>query len=163
MKWFDRQFNFGLPTAMLPFYLDRLEGTIYRLEARIKGVSEKALSTQHDGKWSIKQNIGHLAEVDEISTRRIDEMMEGVSTLSPAVFEPRGDYNTQPVADVLHFFRHSRLTSLIRYRALREENLFKASIHPRLRVKMTPVDLAWFDAEHDDHHLVTIYQILKKG
>jgi hypothetical protein len=27
---------------------------------------------------------------------------------------------------------------------------------------MTPVDLAWFDAEHDDHHFVTINKILKE-
>ncbi len=25
---------------------------------------------------------------------------------------------------------------------------------------MTPVDLAWFDAEHDDHHLVRMGEIL---
>ena len=25
---------------------------------------------------------------------------------------------------------------------------------------MTPVDLAWFDAEHDDHHLVKINEII---
>jgi uncharacterized damage-inducible protein DinB len=162
MKWFERQFSFGLPLAMLPFYLDRLEGTIYRLEARVKGVPEEVLSKQHDGKWSIKQNIGHLAEVDEISTKRIDEMMEGMSTLSPAVFEPRGDYNAQSITDVLHFFRNTRLKNLVRYHALQEEDLPKASMHPRLRVKMTPVDLAWFDAEHDDHHLVTIHEILKK-
>lgn len=163
MQWFDRQFTFGLPLAMLPFYLDRLEGTIYRLEARVKGMPDDVLSKQHDGKWSIKQNIGHLAEVDEISLKRIDEMMEGVSTLTPAVFEPRGNYNAQPIPDVLHFFRRTRLRNLVRYKALAAENLAKASMHPRLRVKMTPVDLAWFDAEHDDHHLVTIHEILKRS
>ena len=26
---------------------------------------------------------------------------------------------------------------------------------------MSPVDLAWFDAEHDDHHLVRINEILE--
>ncbi len=25
---------------------------------------------------------------------------------------------------------------------------------------MTPVDLAWFDAAHDDHHLVKINEII---
>ena len=25
---------------------------------------------------------------------------------------------------------------------------------------MTPVDLAWFDAEHDDHHLVRMNEII---
>jgi hypothetical protein len=34
-------------------------------------------------------------------------------------------------------------------------------MHPRLKVPMTPVDLAWFDAEHDDHHLVKINFIIE--
>ncbi|HET9486764.1 MAG TPA: hypothetical protein VFO54_04995, partial [Chryseosolibacter sp.] len=33
------------------------------------------------------------------------------------------------------------------------------SLHPRLNVMMNPVDLAYFDAEHDDHHLVKISEI----
>jgi len=163
MKWFDRQFTFGFPVTMLPFFLDRLEGTIYRLEARIKGVPEEILSKQTDGKWSIKQNIGHLAEVDEISTKRIGEMAAGVPVLTPAVIQPRGDYNAQPVAEVLHFFRNNRLKNLERYKAITLDELSKGSQHPRLKVHMTPVDLAWFDAEHDDHHLVTLHEILKKG
>jgi hypothetical protein len=36
----------------------------------------------------------------------------------------------------------------------------KSSIHPRLKVPMTPVDLAMFDAEHDDHHLLRISEII---
>ena len=162
MKWFDRQFTFGFPVAMLPFFLERLEGTIYRLEARVRNIPEDVLSKQTDGKWSIKQNIGHLAEVDEISTKRIGEMASGVAVLSPAVFEPRGDYNTQPISQVLHYFRTNRLKNLDRYKTIGLEDLDKASLHPRLKVTMTAVDLAWFDAEHDDHHLVTIHEILKR-
>jgi len=40
------------------------------------------------------------------------------------------------------------------------DELAKSSIHPRLKVNMTPVDLAWFDAEHDDHHLMRISEII---
>jgi len=36
-----------------------------------------------------------------------------------------------------------------------------AATHPRLKVKMTPVDLAFFDAEHDDHHLLKISDIIR--
>jgi hypothetical protein len=162
MKWFDRQFTFGQPAAMLPIYLERLEGTIYRIEARVKGVPDETLSYQPDGKWSIKQHIGHLGEMDALSYRRVDEMIQGVSTITPGSFDG-GTYHTHPIADVLHFFRNNRLRNLARYRTLDEEALAKASLHPRLRTKMTPIDMAMFDADHDDHHLVIIHEILKKG
>src|ERR1044071_2470801 len=107
LDWFDRTFAFGVPQAMLPFYLERLEGSIYRIEAKVKGVSDKVLSEKYNGKWSIKQNIGHLAEVDLVSNKRIDEMRSGAATLSPAVFEPQ-DYNPWPIEKVVKFFREAR-------------------------------------------------------
>jgi hypothetical protein len=159
MNWFERSFNFGLPKTMLPFYLERLEGTIYRIDHKIAGVSDDVLSTQYNDKWSVKQNIGHLAEVDRIANKRIDEMVAGVAVLSPAVFEPQ-DYNPWSVEKVLSFFRESRLANINKYRGLSDLHLSKGSIHPRLKVMMTPVDLAWFDAEHDDHHLLKISDII---
>ena len=161
LLWFERQFTFGCPAAMLPFYLERLEGTIIRLEEKVKGFPEEILSTKLNTKWSVKQNIGHLAEVDQIASRRIDEILGGVSPLSPAVFEPGGDYNRQPVDQVIAFFSDHRKNNLVKYRSLMESDLQKSSLHPRLKLQVTPVDLAWFDAEHDDHHLVTINELLK--
>jgi hypothetical protein len=158
--WFERQFVFPLPQGMLPFYLERLEGTLARLERKTRGVSEEVLSNKLDGKWSVKQNIGHLAEVGEISLRRIDEMRQGISPLSPAVFEPHGDYNAQSISEVLHIFKISREKNIAKYRNVSEADLKKSSLHPRLKVHMNAVDLAWFEAEHDDHHLVRISEIL---
>ena len=161
LEWFDRQFEFGLPIGMLPFYIERLRGTISRLEAKVMGVDERILSDKLDGKWSVKQNIGHLAEVDEIANKRIDEIIAGVPTMSPAVFEPRGDYNQQTVYEVLAHFLRNRTRNIDRYHELTGNELEKSSLHPRLRLMMTPVDLAWFDAEHDDHHLVRINEIIR--
>ncbi|HMG94257.1 MAG TPA: DinB family protein [Chryseolinea sp.] len=160
LEWFERKFTFGLPTGMLPFYLERLEGTLNRIESKVKGVSEEVLSQKLDNKWSVKQNIGHLAEVDEIAIKRIGEMVRGVSPMSPAVFEPRGDYNQQSVEEVIAYFRKTRDTNVKRYGELTSDELERSSLHPRLKVNMTPVDLAWFDAEHDDHHLVRISEII---
>ena len=103
LPWFERNLKFGLPAVMLPYYLERLGGTFVRMEAKVKGVSEEILSTRLDNKWSVKQNIGHLAEVDRIAYKRLDEMTSGVSVLSPAVFEPQ-DYNPWPIEKVLNFF-----------------------------------------------------------
>jgi hypothetical protein len=161
IKWFERHFTFGLPAGMLPFYLERLEGTAARIETKVAGISDQVLSNKLDGKWSIKENIAHLAEVDEIALKRIDEMQLGVSPMSPAVIQPGKDYNAMPVSDVIKFFRTNRQKNLDKYKSLTDSELGRQSLHPRLKVQLTPVDLAWFDAEHDDHHLVRVGEILR--
>lgn len=160
LEWFERKFDFPVPQRMLPFYLERLQGTITRIEQKVLGASNDVLSNKLDGKWSIKQNIAHLAEVDEIANKRIDEMLNGVSPMSPAVFEPKFDYNAQSIEEVIRFFRENRKKNLQKYSSIRESDLSKSSLHPRLKVELTPVDLAFFDAEHDDHHLVRVNEIL---
>jgi hypothetical protein len=159
MPWFERNLKFGYPKEMLPFFLERLEGTIIRIEQKVKGVDDKILSQKFNGKWSIKENIGHLAEVDEVANKRIDEMAKGATIMSPAVFEPQ-DYSSWPIEKIIALFRKNRLSNIKKYNNIKEDDLLKASQHPRLKVMMTPVDLAWFDAEHDDHHLVKINEIL---
>jgi hypothetical protein len=161
VDWLNRQFVSGLPVGMLPFYLERLSGTLVRLEKKVTGLSEYLLSHKLDGKWSVKQNIGHLAEIDEVANKRIEEMMKGVSPMSPAIFEPRHDYNAMPVQQVLTLFNEHRAKNLERYNTLSGDDLAKSSLHPRLKIIMTPVDLAFFDAEHDDHHLVRISEIIQ--
>jgi len=158
--WFEREFKFGLPPGMLPFFLERLSFTTLRMEQKVRGVADKVLSEQVNSKWSVKQNIGHLGEVDEIAMKRIHEMLSGIPTLSPAVFEPRKDYNSQPIADVIAYFNSNRKKNIELYESLSDTDLIKSSLHPRLKVMMNPVDLAYFDAEHDDHHLVRINEIL---
>lgn len=162
LTWFERNLKFGYPKEMLPFFLERLEGSIVRLQAKVKGIDDTILSRKPNDKWSVKQNIGHLAEVDEIANKRLDEMAAGISPMSPAVFEPR-DYNPWPIEKVIELFKTNRLKNLKKYQSLAEIDLLKSSLHPRLKVMMTPVDLAWFDAEHDDHHFVAINNILKQS
>jgi uncharacterized damage-inducible protein DinB len=159
LPWFERNLIFGQPKEMLPFYLDRLEGTIVRIQEKVKNISDSTLSEKLNGKWSVKQQIGHLAEVDEIANKRLDEMVAGITPMSPAVFEPH-DYNPWPIEKVIDLFKTNRHKNLKKYQSLSDADLLKPSMHPRLKVMMTPVDLAWFDAEHDDHHLVKINGIL---
>ena len=160
-QWFERKFTFGHPIGMLPFFLERLEGSIVRLEKKVLGVSESILSNKLDGKWSVKQNIGHLGEVGEISIKRIDEMQKGISPMSPAVFEPKQDYNAQPIREVLDYFIAIRRKNLDKYKTMSEKDVNKRSLHPRLKVEMNAIDLALFEAEHDDHHIVRINEILQ--
>jgi hypothetical protein len=144
---------------MLPFFLERLEGTIARLEKIVGNQPDALLSYQPEGKWSIKQHIGHLAEVDEVALQRIEEMINQISPMTPAVFEPKQNYNDQRIDRVLEYFIKNRKANLQRYKILTEADCTRTSLHPRLKLLMNPVDLAYFDAEHDDHHLVRIREI----
>jgi hypothetical protein len=162
VEWFQRSFTFGMPVGMLPFYLERLSGTAARMEEKVLNVSDEHLSFKLDGKWSAKENMAHLAEVDEIALKRLDEMVNGISPMSPAVIQPSRNYNAQPVAEIIDYFRENRAKNLKRYQQLHESDLIKSSLHPRLKVLMNPVDLAYFDAEHDDHHLVRVSEILSQ-
>jgi len=62
LPWFERNLKFGYPKEMLPYFLERLEGSIVRIQAKIADIDDKILSERLNDKWSIKQNIGHLAE-----------------------------------------------------------------------------------------------------
>jgi len=42
-----------------------------------------------------------------------------------------------------------------------EETVFKYALHPRLKTPMRTMDLFLFVAEHDDHHLAKISEIIK--
>lgn len=158
--WFERQLKFGFDPELLPYFLVRLEGTLPRLTKLIEPLNDQQLSHKPNTKWSIKENIGHLAEVDAIANKRIDEMLSGSPVLSPAVFEPQ-NYNPWPIQKVLELFQQNREANLKKYQHLTDHELRQSSLHPRLKVSMTPVDLAWFDAEHDDHHLVKIKTIIQ--
>jgi hypothetical protein len=160
-QWTQRQFNFELPLGMFPFYVERLEGTIVRLENKIKNLSDRILSERLDDKWSIKENIAHLAEVEEICLKRIHELTNGISPISSAVFELRQEYNIQPAKTVLNYFEENRITAIDHFKKLTDAELQKSGIHPRLKIPITPLGLTFFHAEHDDHHIVRINEIIK--
>ena len=44
IEWFERKFTFGLPAGMLPFYIERLQGTASRIGWKLKGIDEEKLS-----------------------------------------------------------------------------------------------------------------------
>ena len=74
----------------------------------------------------------------------------------------KADHNNKSLDDLLLDFNSSRNDLIAQYRSLTEESLLHDSIHPRLKVTMKPVDLIFFVAEHDDHHLASIHKIIQE-
>ena len=64
LKWFDRKFDFSYTENIFPMILERLMGTPLRLTFKLKSIPPELLETRIDSSWSIKENIGHLADLE---------------------------------------------------------------------------------------------------
>ena len=62
-KWFERKFELDLDDGKLNSVLERLAKTLVKIEELIKNLPEEILNRKPEGKWSIKENIGHLSDL----------------------------------------------------------------------------------------------------
>jgi uncharacterized damage-inducible protein DinB len=162
-RWFDRKFQLGLGVEAAPALLERLREVPSRLAEAVKGVPAAALTRRVDGKWSIQENVGHLLDLESLWDLRLDDFDEGATVLHPADLENRkthaAGHNDRPIADLLSEFRRARLAVLARLDRMNAAELARTALHPRLRQPMSVVDLCFFVAEHDDHHLRSIAEL----
>lgn len=62
-------------------------------------------------------------------------------------------HNDRPISDILADFSAARHGIVQRLARMSQSELARTALHPRLRQPMSVVDLCFFVAEHDDHHL----------
>lgn len=159
-KWFSRTFELGLPPDAAPEIVDRLRSAPDRLAAAVEGLPPDILTKRRDNKWSIQENAGHLFDLESLWDQRLDDYARGAQTLHPADLENRktheANHNARPISEILDNFREARLAIVEKIAAMTPAELSRTALHPRLQQPMTVVDLCYFVAEHDDHHLATI-------
>lgn len=160
MRWFDRTFDLGLPASAFPPILDRLRSFPDRLERQVRSVPDGRRRRRHGGAWSVQENVGHLRDLEALWEQRLDDFDAGLTTLHPADLQNRkthdADHNAREIEDLLREFRAARLRIVQRLERMSAEELSRVALHPRLQQPMSVVDLGFFVAEHDDHHLNTI-------
>lgn len=164
--WIERTFNFDYPASKWPDLLERVRGTPARIEERVRGLSREVLTRGRDGKgWSIQENIGHLLDLGYLPMRRIEQILAGEPVLIAADMSNRktneADHNARGIRDLLAEFRADRAKLVARFEGLDESDWEKSALHPRLRQPIRIVDIAYFDAEHDDYHLGRIGELIR--
>jgi len=166
IPWTQREFEFNLSVGVFPSILERLRGTPARAAEIVEGVAEGILSTRIDGKWSAKEHLGHLVDLDALDQKRLQEFLNHVAKLSAADIrnqetEDAGHRSTS-IAEILSRLRRGRQNLVLKLELLTEADVAIAAVHPRLRKPMRLLDWAWFVAEHDDHHLVQTRRAIQK-
>jgi uncharacterized damage-inducible protein DinB len=164
-KWFERKFNFTSTQNIFPIIIERLWGTPVRLEEKLKSIPPEILTTKVDNAWSIKENIGHLTDLETLWQIRLEDLIAGKQELLEADLQNtkthNANHNDVPVEKLLKDFRKIRQETLSMLEGIDEELVFRSALHPRLKTPMRTMDLFLFVAEHDDHHLARISELVK--
>ena len=163
MRWVEREFVFNLPVGVFPCVVERLRGTPARLEELTRGLSREELTAKPGGLWSIQEQAGHLLDLDELHEGRLEDYARGLEVLRAADMRNRkteeAGHNAAHLQDILAAFRAARLGFVRRLEALSEAEVAASALHPRLRKQMRVIDMAYFTAEHDDHHLAAVSEL----
>ncbi len=165
VKWFERQFEFGITENIFPSIVERLTGTPIRLENKIASMSTNQLEIKIDGTWSIKENIGHLTDLETLWQQRFEEIVMGRKVMAVADLTNTktnvANHNRQAIEVLLDDFRNIRKETISMLDNIDETIIFRSALHPRLNKPMRTMDLFIFVAEHDDHHLSRIAEIMR--
>jgi uncharacterized damage-inducible protein DinB len=159
-EWLNRSFPAIEDNGILPSIIERLSGTPARAEEMVSRLSRDLLVLKRDGKWSIQEHIGHLSDLEPLWYGRLEDMLGGAAELRAADLTNQktsaANHNAIEINVLLQLFRKQRRLLAERLMDLKDDQLLNTALHPRLKIPMRIVDLAYFVAEHDDHHLATI-------
>src|SRR4051812_21215693 len=158
--WFERKFHLDIPIETFPYIVERLRGTPARLEDRLLKLSHDLLITRRGDRWSIQEHAGHLLDLEALGFGRLDDFEANLESLRAANLQNTqtflANHNERPLSEILAEFREERFAFVERIEDYDSDFHTRTALHPRLKQPMRLVDLAFFIAEHDDHHLAKI-------
>lgn len=166
-NWFGRKFEFTFPLDLYPNLCVRLRGTPARLEELVRDCPQGLLVRRSADKWSIQEQAGHLLDLESLWSARVDDFLGGSGDLTAADLTNRktheAGHNARGVGEITDAFRKARLQLVDRVQGLGAEAFGRSLLHPRLQQPMRLVDHLFFVAEHDDHHLARIWELVQRG
>jgi uncharacterized damage-inducible protein DinB len=165
--WFERRFEFAFPVELHPNLCARLRGTPARMEEVVRSATHDVLVRKPGEKWSAQEHAGHLLDIEPLWLARVDDYLAGTAVLTVADLSNRktdeAQHNQCPIDDILTEFRIARARLLQRVEKIPPAIFARSIPHPRLKAPMRLVDHLYFAAEHDDHHLAYIWDLLSGG
>ena len=165
VKWFDRKFDFDFSQNIFPSILERLDGTPVRLEEKCNAIPSAIMGEKINNAWSIKEHVGHLADLEPLWQGRLTDIITGQAELRPTDLQNTqtnlAGHNQKPIDELLRSFREVRTQTMELLMDIDEKTVFKSALHPRLGTPMRTMDLFLFVAEHDDHHLAKITALVR--
>jgi uncharacterized damage-inducible protein DinB len=162
--WFERKFEFAFPVEQHPNLCARLRGTPARLEEVVRSAARDLLVRKRFEKWSAQEHAGHMLDLEPLWMARLDDYLTEAAELTAADLSNQkthqAQHNQRPFSEILTEFRSARLRLVSRVERIDPAAFARALLHPRLKTPMRLVDHLYFAAEHDDHHLAHIWELI---
>jgi hypothetical protein len=141
--------------------LRRLETQLSALPTLLGGIPEKDLQARIGGRWSVAENVAHLARHTDLTLERVERILaEDAPSFAPYRAERDPEWPawlSRPLEDNLARLHRSRAALVARARSLTDADLARIGRHERFG----PLTLAaWleFYLAHEGHHLYTIFK-----
>jgi len=164
-KWLDRRFSYEPPAGEYPMIVERLRGTPARVAAAVKYLPACVLTARRGDAWSVQENIGHLLDLEQLWTTRAEELFAGAGELAAANM---GNARTHAAAHnqrgseaIVAEFTVARGNLVAKLDRAADADVTRSALHPRLQRPMRLIELCFFVAEHDDHHLAIVSRLLR--
>ncbi len=149
IPWTQREFVFDQPVGTFPAVVERLRGTPARAAELVVGLPEEVLGNRVNEKWSVKEHLGHLVDLEALDEKRLREFQNRVAVLSPADIgnqtTEHANHRATPIAELLGRLRAGRIALVQKLEELTDDEVAVIAVHPRLKKQMRIVDwdLAW--------------------
>lgn len=161
--WLERRWSFDLSVERdVAALRERLRSAPERAATLVSGLSDEQQLRRVDGTWSIRTNLGHLADLERLLATRIDDFI----ARRPALAAWTGNQGTDVEGhearsgdELCAAFRLARAATSAKLAPLAPADYARAALHPRLHRPMRLIDLCSFHAEHDDHHLDRVREL----
>lgn len=164
-KWIDHNFNLGIAVGWSKNILSRLDCTQILLKHYVKNLTNGQLAKKTNGHWSIKEHIGHLTDLECLWLNRFEQFEKLIPELVAADMTNKktalSNHNDQHIDRLIEDFMLNRMKLIEAINRLSKKACNHEAFHPRIKIMMRPVDLMFFIAEHDIHHLTTIKEIIE--
>ncbi len=160
MPWLERRFAYEPPAGEFPVIVERLRGTPARIEDRMVRTRRVDLTRKTGDAWSIQEHAGHLLDLEVLWATRVGEFLAGRPELTAADMSNArtraANHNERSIVAIAAEFRVARSRLLATLDGVSDADAVRTALHPRLKRPMRLVDLCFFVAEHDDHHLAAM-------
>ena len=158
IAWIERKFEFNLPVGVFPVIVERLRGGPIRLQAMLRNATNESLNEKSGNKWSVIEQVNHLCNCEEIWLGRVEDILA-----RKEIFERR-TLKTELQSKHLHMllanFAAARNKLIDLAQNMDEPTASLTINHPRLQKPIRLMDSLFSAAEHDDHHLAKIRELI---
>lgn len=119
---------------------------------------EQGLFRYEDGKWSLKEVLGHIADTERVMSYRLLLAARGDTTPLPGfdqdTFVNAASFDRRPLAELIADFRAVRAATISLLQGLNEAELSRAGVVGN--VPTTAAALAYIILGHALHHLAIV-------